>query len=222
MRKLYIIHGWTYSTDPWQKTIQKLEQAGLEVVMVKIPGLTTPSDQIFSINDYVDFVRQNVPKGSIVLGHSNGGRILLNLLSQDPEYFKKVILLNSAGVYEPSKTTESLKAISQALSPLKKLKPLRKIYHKVIGATDYQNAPENMKHTLANMLESDKTLKLDHITTEIAILSGGKDTSTPPRHAKKLHEQLKKSTLEIFPEWNHAPYISYPETLANIINKEVK
>lgn len=234
MKPLYIIHGWTYSTDPWEKTLDILKSDGFEVKMLHVPGLTTPSEKIFTIDDYVEWADSLLPDDAIVLGHSNGGRILLNLCSKRGRNFRfskgqekekraakrrKVILLSSAGVYEPSKKRDILRIISKLGAPLKRSKFLRKVFHKLVGASDYDHAPENMKKTLENMLSSDKNLDLSKITGKVTILWGEKDTVTPLRQGKILHEKIKGSTLKTFPNWTHAPYISDPEGLARALEE---
>ena len=77
-QKLYIIHGWTYTTAPWTKTIELLKKSDIEVEMLHVPGLTSPSKKVWAIEDYVKWADQNIPDGAVALGHSNGGRILLN------------------------------------------------------------------------------------------------------------------------------------------------
>lgn len=214
---LYLIHGWTYTTKHWARALSLLEKSGVDVHMLNVPGLTAPSKRVWTISEYVDWANENIPDGAIALGHSNGGRILLNLCAKNPKKLKKLILLDAAGVYEPSRKRDILRKLSKLASPLKKLPLLRKVFHKLIGASDYDHAPENMKQTLTNMLDSDKSLKLEKVTTPTAILWGEADTITPPRQAKILHTKLKNSTLKIFHGWNHAPYLSAPVSLVDAI-----
>lgn len=222
MKTLYIIHGWTYTTEPWNKTIKLLRQHGVTIKMLNVPGLTTASKKVWEIDDYVKWANQNIPNGAIALGHSNGGRILLNLLSQNPEKLSHLILLDAAGVYEESKKRAIVKTVSKIFAPFKKIKILRKVFHKLVGATDYDHAPENMKQTLANMLESDKKLDLTKVTTPTTILWGKKDTVTPPHQAKIMHESIKGSKLKLYANWSHAPYISDPDGLARAIYQVLK
>ncbi|MBR3204138.1 alpha/beta hydrolase [Candidatus Saccharibacteria bacterium] len=219
MKTLYIIHGWAYSVEPWKKTLEILKQNKINVKMLHVPGLTEKSDKIWTIEEYRDWADKNIPDDSIALGHSNGGRILLNLCAKNPEKLSHLILLDSAGVYEKSRKRDILKTVSKIGSPLKKVPLFSKVFHKLIGASDYEHAPENMKKTLSNMLESDKNLDLEKVTTETTILWGENDTITPPRQARILKEKLKNSTLEFFKNWTHAPYISDPEGLAKAIEK---
>lgn len=217
MKTLYVIHGWTYTVAPWQTTIQILKKHGIEIKMLNVPGLTSPSDKVWTIDDYVNWADQNIPDGAVALGHSNGGRILLNLLSKKPAKLSRVILLDAAGIYEESKKRDISRKVSKVMAPLKAIKPLRKVYHKLLGASDYDHAPENMKKTLANMLDSDKSLDFSTIDTPATILWGKMDTVTPPRQAIKMHSLLKNSNLVFFDKWTHAPYICDPEGLAKAI-----
>ncbi len=215
--KLYIIHGWTYTVAPWEKTLGLLEKKGVEVEMLHVPGLTTSSKKVWTIEEYVKWADRNIPDGAIALGHSNGGRILLNLCSEQPDKLKQLILLDAAGVYEASSKRDVARNLSKKLSFLKKVPGLTKVWHKLTGATDYAKAPQNMKETLANMLESDKKLDLTKVTTPTSILWGEADVVTPPRQAEVMHAKIPQNTLEIYPEWTHAPHISHPADLAKAI-----
>lgn len=217
MKDLYIIHGWTYTVEPWEKTLKLLEKKGFNVKMLNVPGLTAPSQKIWTIQEYADWADKNLPDGTVALGHSNGGRILLNLCVKKPEKLKKLILLDSAGVYEKSFKRDVVKKIAKLGAPLKKNKFLSKVFHKLTGASDYSRAPENMKKTLTNMLESDKKLDLTKVKTPTLILWGENDTVTPPRQAKVLNSKIEGSKLKLYKNWTHAPYISDPTSLASAI-----
>lgn len=215
--KLYIIHGWTYTVAPWEKTIDLLKRQGMDVEMLNVPGLTTSSQKVWTIDEYVKWADRQIPDGSVALGHSNGGRILLNLCSEKPDKLKHLILLDAAGVYEASTKRDTARSLSKKLGFLKKIPGLAKVWHKLTGASDYARAPENMKRTLSNMLDSDKKLDLTKVTVPTSILWGAEDNVTPPRQAEVMHEKIINSTLEIYPRWNHAPYITYPSELAKAI-----
>lgn len=219
---LYIIHGWTYTVEPWKNTLAMLMQNGLNVKMLHVPGLTEPSKKEFTIDDYVKWADREIPDGAIALGHSNGGRILLNLCAKNPEKLKYLILLDAAGVYEPSAKKRFVEWMAKIGKPLKKIPVVDKAFHKITGSTDYSRAPENMKVTLANMLESDKNLDFTKVTTNTFILWGKKDTTTPPRQATVMYEKLPNAELKFYAKWTHAPYISNPEELARAIMTLVK
>ncbi len=217
MAELYIVHGWSYTVEPWKTTLKLLRENGFSVKMLNVPGLTAPSDKEFTISDYVKWANKEIPDGAIALGHSNGGRILMNLCSIKPEKLKFLILLDSAGVYEPTAKKKFIEKMAKIGKPLKKVPGVDKVFHKLTGTTDYSRAPENMKKTLANMLASDKDLDFSKVTTRTMILWGKKDTTTPPRHATKIYEGLPNAELKFYANWTHAPYISNPDELARAL-----
>ena len=222
MADLYIIHGWTYTVEPWKNTLEILRENGITVKMLNVPGLTEPSKKVYTIDDYVKWANQEIPDGAIALGHSNGGRILLNLCAKKPKKLKHLILLDAAGIYEPSRRKRLVERMAKIGKPLKKIPIIDKAFHKLTGSTDYSKAPENMKKTLANMLSSDKDLDLSKVDTPTFILWGKKDTTTLPRQATEMYEKLPQAELKFYANWTHAPYISDPEGLARAIITLVK
>ena len=219
---LYIIHGWTYTVEPWYRTLAILKYHGMKVKMLHVPGLTEPSSKVYEIEDYVKWADENIPDGAIALGHSNGGRILLNLCSNKPGKLSNLILLDSAGVYEVTAKKRTVARLAKIGKPFKKIPVVDKAFHRFTGTTDYSKAPENMKKTLVNMLESDKNLKIENVSTPTFILWGKKDTTTPPRQATTIYEKLPHAELKFYANWTHAPYISDPEGLARALEKLVK
>lgn len=223
MADLYIIHGWTYTVEPWKRTIEMLREKGISVKMLHVPGLTEESKKEFTIEDYVKWADREIPDGAIALGHSNGGRILLNLCASKPDKLKYLILLDAAGVYEPSIRKRMVEKVAKVGKPLKKIPIVDKAFHRITGSTDYSKAPENMKKTLANMLDSDRYLDFSKVETRTFILWGKKDTTTPPRQGTAMYEKLPHAELKFYANWTHAPYISNPDelarALANLVEK---
>ena len=218
MADLYIVHGWTYTVEPWKSTIEILRKKGFSINMLHVPGLTEPSNREYTIDDYVKWADREIPDGAIALGHSNGGRILLNLCAKKPDKLKYLILLDAAGIYEPSARKRMVEKVAKIGKPLKKIPVVDKAFHRLTGSTDYSKAPENMKVTLANMLESDKDLDFNKVTTRTFILWGKKDTTTPPRQGTMMYEKLPNAELKFYANWTHAPYISDPEGLARALS----
>lgn len=219
--KLYIVHGWAYSLEPWDKTVELLRDKGVEVVQLKVPGLTAQSDRVWDIDGYVEWLRGELPgDSSIVLGHSNGGRIALHYLKKYPSSIGKLILLNSAGIEVAAKKLSLkrriFKTASKLLRPLSKIPILRRIVYRLLKS-DYNNAPDNMKQTLQNMLSSDKDFNVEDITTPTVILWGKSDVTTPLIIGHILHDQIKGSTIREFDDWDHSPYRTHPEQLADAI-----
>lgn len=222
MADLYIVHGWTYTVEPWKKTLDILKKQGLNVKMLHVPGLTEGSKKVWTIDDYAKWADGEIPDGAIALGHSNGGRILLNLCAKKPEKLKYLILLDAAGIYEPTLKKRVVEGVAKIGKPLKKIPIIDKVFHRLTGSTDYSKAPANMKETLKNMLSSDRDLDLSKVETKTFILWGKKDTITPPRQATTMYEKLPNAELKFYANWTHSPYISNPEELAKVLYNLLK
>ena len=227
-KELYIIHGWTYSIEPWTSVVSILRSKGVIVHQLRVPGLTSDSDEVWDIEGYVEWLRAELTDVDhpIVLGHSNGGRISLNYLKKYPDSFEKLILLNAAGI-NVSNQKISLKRrlfriAAKVLKPLKYIPLVRKVVYRVIGGSDYDRAPANMKKTLHNMLESDKHLDLTDIETRTAVLWGKNDQTTPLAQGRKMAHDLPNATIREFDGWAHAPYITHPVELAEAIIQELE
>lgn len=228
MKEIYIIHGWTYTIEPWTSVVSILRSKGVTVHQLRVPGLTTDSTAVWTIEYYVAWLYKQLEgsKQPIVLGHSNGGRIALNYLKTNPGGFGKLILLNSAGInvddQKISLKRRVFKLGAKVLKPLKYIPIVRKVVYRLIGGSDYDNAPKNMKKTLQNMLDSDKNLDLTDIETQTAILWGSEDRTTPLAMGEKIANNLPNSTFRLFDEWSHAPYITRPNELAQAILEELE
>ena len=227
-KTVYIIHGWTYSIEPWTSVVSILQSKGYDVKQLRVPGLTSESDVVWDIDGYIEWLHGELTgvKQPTVLGHSNGGRISLNYLKKYPDSFKKLILLNAAGI-NVSNEKISLKrrvfrVLAKILKPLKYIPLVRKVVYRVIGGSDYDRAPANMKKTLHNMLESDKNLTLGDIETPTAVLWGKADPITSLAQGRKMAQDLPNATIREFDDWAHAPYITHPVELAAAIVEELE
>jgi len=220
---LYIVHGWTTTTDNWQGAINELEQRGIKVHMLEVPGLTTGADKEYQISDYVDWIANKLPPHTIVLGHSNGGRILMNAISEGKITPSQLILLNSAGIYHRSLKARLSKFAARLFGKLfGQNNPLRPLVRRLLGASDYSKASADMKKTLENMLESDKKLNPARVKVPTTIIWGRKDKLTPLWQGRKLAAGIPNSTLEVVDNWTHNPYRTHPSDFAAKIATQVK
>ena len=228
--RLYVVHGWTYTLEPWKDLVSALKTEGVEVVLLKVPGLTKRSRKVWTMPAYVKWLEGELAtvRRPVIVGHSNGGRLLLNYCLAHPRKLRHLILLNSAGI--PPATTARLRArvlaVAAKLSgPLRRISLLRRIVYRLLGSGDYNAAPAHMKKTLANMLDSDYELlpRLAEIKTPVSLIWGEADQITPLRQGVRLRDLLTgASSLEVLPETGHAPYVSCPLRLKEAILKILK
>jgi len=226
--EIFIIHGWTYSLDKWSAEVRALEKLDIKPVLLKVPGLTEPSDKVWDINDYIDWLNiqlkdQDKP---VVIGHSNGGRIALSYAQKYPDRLGQLILIDSAGVaHDQAKSAiklKTLRALSKAGKPLTKVPGARKAFYKVIGARDYYEAPPNMRLTMRNMLAADQKINFSAITLPVTIIWGRDDSITPLTDGQKMHKAITGSKLYIINDARHAPFWNHSDEVAGIIKQTLQ
>jgi pimeloyl-ACP methyl ester carboxylesterase len=228
MNQIFVIHGWTYSLDKWTDINKVLEKRGVKVNLLRVPGLTEPSDKVWDIEGYIKWLDgklQGVTK-PVVVGHSNGGRIALAYSQKYPNKLGKLILIDSAGVahndFIPRTKLKILRVISKIGKVFSYIPMVKKVFYKLIGAQDYLNAPPNMKKTMGNMLRADQTINLSSITVPTTIIWGKQDAITPLKDGLKIESSVKGSKLFVIDDARHGPFINHPDEVADIIVNTLK
>lgn len=224
MKKIIILHGWTYSTEKWQTFLDILKKANIEPIMLNVPGLTSKNDKVWNMENYVNWLNENLKKEKEkveLIGHSNGGRIALNFAIKYPKKVEKLILIDSAGIYHNELPLALKRVIFRTLAKfgrkLTNFNVLKNVLYKLSGGSDYKNATANMKQTMLNLLNSDKFLKPQKVETPTLIIWGGQDKIIPISDGVLMNQLIKNSRLEIIKDAHHSPQFTHPKETANII-----
>jgi len=228
VKRIYILHGWTYNLDKWQKITEMLKKSGFEPVLLKVPGLTQDSEKSWTISQYVTWLESELSqevKPITLLGHSNGGRIALHYAIKNPGRIKQLFLLDAAGVYHNDLKIRTKRLVFKNLAKIgkrvKDVPMLRAGVYKLARETDYRDAPEHMRTTMAQMIESDHTLNIHDITVPTVIIWGEHDTVTPLKDARILHKAIEHSKLYVIPSARHSPHDTHPRELVDILKEAV-
>lgn len=227
MKTILILHGWTYSTDKWEPFVKALTNVGYEVKLLKIPGLTARLEHPWTIDEYIkwlDSIIKKEKKRVILLGHSNGGRIILSYVLKYPDAVDHIILLDSAGIYHKDLPLAFKRFVFHNLARLKTIIPsniLRNLLYKVAREQDYNRASPIMKQTMRNLIATDLLLSLPIIHIPTTIIWGEHDTTTPVSDGKQMNRMIKSSTLHIISEARHSPQFTHPNEVVDIIKHKV-
>lgn len=197
MRKLYIAHGWTYNPDLWQAAIDELLKYDIEGVILKVPGCSDGFGQEYHLQDYTDWASENIPDGAVVLGHSNGGRIVLNYLANNPGRVKSAILLDPCGLYDTELN--------------------QKVYDIIIKETSSVNEAK----TFRNLMYEDIDLDFEQITDNVTVIWGQDDTLLPLEYGERLASKLNTQPV-VVSGWMHSGYknpAEFAKLISEIYNK---
>jgi pimeloyl-ACP methyl ester carboxylesterase len=222
-QKIYILHGWAYTSDKWEPLVTLLEKDGYSVELLKIPGLTAPLKEVWKLNNYVDWLKKIVEKEKkvILIGHSNGGRISMAFTSKYPNKVERLILIDSAGIYHNEFPIRLKRFIFGKVAKFGKVftksKNLRAILYKFSREHDYEKADPVVRQTMLNLIKTDLQEVFPLMRTPTIIIWGSEDKVTPIEDGKIMNENIKKSKFFIINEGRHSPMFTHTDEVADII-----
>lgn len=226
--KTIILHGWTKNLDKWNDFLKNLDKKKIDYVFPKIPGLTEKLDEVWDLNDYVNWLGKIIDKQNnkaTLIGHSNGGRIALAFTSQFPEKVEKLILIDSAGIYHNELPHRIKLFVFRALAKIgKKITSSRKledILYKLAREGDYRKSDPILKQTMINLLNSNRDLNISKIKVPTLIIWGAQDKVTPLSDGILMNNLIVNSKLEIINEARHAPMFTHPDQVLKIIYEHI-
>ena len=227
-QNLLILHGWAYDTSKWDLLIAELEKSNMPFKMLKIPGLTAPLDEVWSLADYLEWLSREVKKidGKVVLlGHSNGGRIASAFTAQNPEKVAELILIDSAGIISRSLKTKLKKVTFASAAKIGKrfIKSnlLKNLLYKAAREQDYNEANPIVKKTMVNLISADLESVFAKIKVPTLIIWGENDRVTPLSDGKKIHSLILGSKFEIIKGAKHSPQFTNSEEVFSLVKKFV-
>ncbi len=223
MKKIIIIHGWTYTTDTWNALKNELRAAGYEPTLLTVPGLTETTDSVWTLDGYVEWLKEQLTtsEDAVILGHSNGGRIALAFALAYPQKIKFLILMDSAGIYHNGLPIRLKRILFGALAAVgRKItssETLRRALYTLSGESDYKNASPLMRQTMTNLIAVDLAPRLHEITAPTLIIWGGEDTITPVADGELMHQAIKTSELFIIKDARHSPHSTHARQVSTKI-----
>jgi len=221
---LYILHGWTYELSKWE-TITQLLSKKFSVKLLKIPGLTEPLHEVWTLDDYTQWLDTQIPEKTpvVLLGHSNGGRISLNYSLNFPERVSRLILIDSAGIkdkrFKSILKRNVFKYVAKIGRSILPFSLLKEILYKLVRETDYNRADQTLKQTMRNLIIIDLESELKNLSIQTLIIWGEKDRVTPISDAYTMKKLIPKSKLKIISGASHSPMYTHPNEVYKAILK---
>lgn len=226
MKKVIILHGWTKNLDKWDEFLKELDQNGIKYNFLKIPGLTESLEKVWSLNDYIEWLKNiaKKEKGKVVLvGHSNGGRIALAFANRYPEKVEKLVLIDSAGIYHNELVLRIKRIVFNSIAKVGKRitssKTIKNLLYSLARESDYKDLNDDVKQTMVNLISSDLKPLLPQIQTPTLIIWGADDKVTPLSDGILMNNLIKNSKLEIIENTRHSPMFTNAKEVVDIVLK---
>lgn len=238
---LVFLQGWGTSISIYPKLLEQMAQF-VPVVAADFPGFgeTAEPDRPWGVGEFADFVIELIRtlglKKVILMGHSHGGRVSIEIASRQglPFIITRMILMDAAGVLPKKTTKQKLRQRQYKICRwILELPLCRVLYPDALenlrrshGSADYLNASPMMRQTLVRCVNTDMTPKMPSVHVPALLLWGEKDTATPLSDGETMERLLPDAALVKVPGAGHFCFVdSWPlvsRVLASYLGTEEK
>lgn len=233
-QNILILPGWGDTRPTFNNMINELKKK-YTVYILDYPGFGKSSfeGKDLTIYDYAKlinrFMKKIKIKNPVIIAHSFGVRVAILLDTLEKTDFKKLIIIDGAGIKKKRNIKKILKQTCYKM--LKKIsiilpkKIMKKYLSKLLnifGSKDYKALNNNMRKTFSNIVNEDLTDYIKDISKETLIIWGENDLDTPLKDGIKMNELIKDSGLVIITKGTHFAYLDAPFYVNRIILEFIK
>lgn len=212
-----LLHGWGGAKESLFFFLPALEKE-FRVSALDLYGFgqTPHPDHPLTLRNYaegvVDFLNEQKMQNVILIGHSFGGKVALEIARRWGHLIDKVVLLDASGM-------KPRRGIRYRLRILKyKISKRLGISIKNMGSSDYRALSGVMKRTFINVVNTHLDKELKYITPPVLLVWGRKDKDTPLYMAKRMLRRLPNARL-VVTDGGHFAYLEQrAETLSAVKN----
>ncbi len=230
-----LLHGWLATLETMRPIANDLSR-NFKVYLVDVVGFgksDLPEHPLKS-DDFGNFLRDFMEKlkikSPILIGHSNGGRMIINAVGRGIISAKKVILIDSAGI-KPKRSLGYYVKVSfykvgkfflNLLPNTKRIKAFKEKLRNNVGSSDYKASANVLKETMKIIVNEDVTDLLPKISVPTLLFWGTLDTATPISDAKKMEKLIPDCGLIEYPGASHFSYLENINNFNAVVNEFLK
>ena len=223
-----VVHGWGHKAEVWLTTVNLMSK-DWRYVLLDLPGFGQSSfiQGAANVPEYSILIKDFLSKLKIfkpvLIGHSFGGQIGLDLALHSPNLLKKLILVSPAGVRKKTSKQKIKVFIFKKFKSVKKVLPNRlvELLLEWVSSSDYYYASEEHREILKKITSYDLSEKLDKIKVPTRIVWGDKDEIIPFM-GKRMVDQMKDAELYVMYGLGHSPHIRSPKELARMLTDRLE
>ena len=234
-KPIIMLHGWLTDLESMRPLTSNLSKK-FKIYLVDVIGFgksDLPENPLNS-NDFGDFLKEFIEKlnieNPILIGHSNGGRIIINAVGRNLVKPKKIVLIDSAGL-KPKRSMEYHikvaiykfgKLILNLLPNTNTIKKFKEKLRNNVGSSDYKASPIVLKDTMKIILNEDQRPLLKNINVPTLLIWGSLDTATPISDAREIEKTLPDCGLVEYPYGTHFSYLENIENCKLVLDEFFK
>ena len=223
-RRVVLLHGWGCEIKLMQPIADALAP-DMQVLVIDFPGhgQSGRPPEPWGVPEYAaclwEVLTQLDFTPCAAIAHSFGARVAIQLASDRPEAFTRLILTGAAGIRKPP--TEEGKRRAAQFQQLKGLcegakrmrifgglpEKLEAALRKKYGSADYNALDEEMRKTFVKVISLDLTDRLGLIRQPTLLLWGDQDTETPLWMGRKMEQEIPDAGLVVLEGGTHFAYL---------------
>ncbi len=232
---IILLHGWLCDRETMRPIANSLAQ-NFKVYLVDIVGFGKSDlpEHPLNTNDFGDFLAEFVNrlhiKNPILIGHSNGGRMIINAVGRGIVMPRKVVLMDSAGLVPKRKPKyyvkvgifKAGKAFLNKLPDVGSMKTFKEKLMKHVGSADYKASAPVLRETMKLILNEDMSEFLPQIKVPTLLIWGTNDQDTPISDAKKMEDLIPDCGLVEYKNSGHFAYLENIQNCNVVLNEFFK
>lgn len=232
-KSVLIIPGWGATVETYMSIIDSVSTYA-NIYCLDIPGFgkSQQPNTAWNLEDYTNLIIKFIKSQNIneldLIGHSNGGRIIIKLATTKSLTFKinKIILIDSAGIVRKKTLSQKIRIYSFKLcKKILQIKFIDKRYPDLLdklrsffGSDDYKNANPILRQSLVKLVNEDLKHLLPEIKVPTLLIWGEKDDATPLSDAKIMEKLIPYAGLVNIKGGSHYVFLEQPFYINKIIN----
>lgn len=221
-----LLHGWGVDGSLYHLITNHLSSY-CRVIAPDLPGFGGSEEPPVAWNtaQYGDFVlafcKQLGITEAVLMGHSNGGRISIELMARPalPLTVRKAVLLDSAGIPAKHSAGYYVRVYSfKALKAVASLPGIRHLFPHLVekarrrfGSADYGKASPVMRQSMVMALGLDCRPLLPRIKASTLLIWGDNDTATPLSDGKEMEKLIADAGLVVLSGGHYAFAEQFPQ-----------
>lgn len=228
-----IIPGWGATVETYMSIIDSVSTYA-NVYCLDIPGFgkSQQPNIAWNLDEYTNLIIKFIKSQNIneldLIGHSNGGRIIIKLATTKNITFKinKIILIGSAGIVHKKTLSQKIRIHSFKLcKKILQIKCINQSYPDLLdklrsffGSDDYKNANPILRQSLVKLVNEDLKHLLPEIKAPTLLIWGEKDDATPLSDAKIMEKLIPDAGLVNIKGGSHYVFLEQPFYINKIID----
>ncbi len=232
-KRVVLLHGWGCSTR-LMKSVSDALADHMTVLSVDFPahGESGNPPETWGVPDFAKCLLELLKTLDFlpcsVIAHSFGGRVTIELASEDVSLFERIILTGAAGIRAPSsektsKRSRRYQRLKKAVAFARKLRILgtlpdrwQEALIQKYGSKDYAALSPEMRKTFVKVVNYDQMEKLAKIRNSTLLVWGDQDTETPLWMGQRMEKEIPDSALIILNGGTHFAYLEQPVRFGTI------